>query len=856
MSLTPGSRLGPYEVLQPLGSGGMGEVYSARDVNLRRVVALKVLPESLAADPGRLARFEREAQLASSLNHPNIITIHGIGREGAVSYIAMEMIDGQTLQAARASGAWSVDRVVDTATQIASGLAKAHEAGIVHRDLKPQNVMITKDGFVKILDFGLSTLAPDADPSNASTMTDIGLTRPGAVLGTVHYMSPEQAAGRPADFRSDQFSFGVVVYELLTGRRPFEGPTAVQVLSKIIEGAPPSLAAIDPAVPDRVCAIVDRCLSKRPEDRYGSTLDLARDLTDARGASAAPAARRGFARHRGRWIAAAALVALASSLAFPGVRARLRSPFGAPAGAGEAPVVAVLPFEVLSGTPGDEYLSIGFADSLITDLARLQETTVVRREDMREVRKDRDPRSVARAVGATLVVDGRIQKVNDRFRINLDIRRADGSLVWTHPFEDAGDRVFDLQRQIADGVIARLGIAARQVDTPRTSDLAALTGYWQARALIDRADVPGNLMSAITELTSVVSRDPAFVSARAALGEAALLRYVETKDRKWHDLALGESTRAAQQDPTQAEGYIALARVYKQETRAQEAIEALQHVIKIQPTNDNAHEVLGDTLVAAGRSAEGIEQLQRAVALRPRFPGHHTRLGVALYGAGRFDESLAELRRVVELQPDNAMAFHRLATVSQASGDKAKALESYAEAIRLGAPAITALNMGMLQYEDGRYQEAATLFEQTVRARPKEPQYRRNLGDAYQQLKQPEKARVQYEECVGLSAELLKLSPQNADYLSQHAVCLAKVGRFGQADRDIAEALRLGPANGTWRYRQAVILSVGRRIPEALAALDAALANGYSSKLAGKDTDLENIRSRPEFKAILQRYLP
>jgi tetratricopeptide (TPR) repeat protein len=285
MKLETGSKLGPYEVLAPIGEGGMGEVYRAHDPQLGRDVAIKVLPQDVSAGEEQLARFENEARLASSLNHPNIITIYSMGWQNQRCYIAMELIDGQTLQALMEKGPLPVDQALNIAAQVADGLATAHAAGIIHRDLKPKNVMITKDGHAKILDFGLSKLMRSTVDSEAPTATAIdtkhsseGLTQPGTILGTVEYMSPEQAAGRLVDYRSDQFSMGSLMYAILTGSRPFHRDSAVQTLNQIIEGEPRPMDELNPRVPAAIQAVIRRCLMKDPRDRYTSTLELARDL--------------------------------------------------------------------------------------------------------------------------------------------------------------------------------------------------------------------------------------------------------------------------------------------------------------------------------------------------------------------------------------------------------------------------------------------------------------------------------------------------------------------------------------------------------------------------------------------------
>ncbi len=305
MSLSPGSRLGPYEIVAALGAGGMGEVYRARDSRLGREVAVKVLPGDLSTDEDRVRRFEQEARSASALDHPNIITIYDIGSADSTLYIAMQYVEGKTLRELLSSGPLPTKKVLEISVQIAEGLAKAHAAGIIHRDLKPENVMVSRDGFVKILDFGLAKLtAPLSGEQVSELPTAMGDTRPGMVMGTVGYMSPEQASGKALDFRSDQFSFGSILYELSTGKRAFQRSTTAETLTAIIREEPEPVGAINPRAPAPLRWIVERCLAKDPEERFGTTRDLARDIASIRdhlsdavvvsgeAQAAAPAARR------------------------------------------------------------------------------------------------------------------------------------------------------------------------------------------------------------------------------------------------------------------------------------------------------------------------------------------------------------------------------------------------------------------------------------------------------------------------------------------------------------------------------------------------------------------------------------
>ncbi|MGA8233117.1 MAG: protein kinase, partial [Candidatus Acidiferrales bacterium] len=280
--LAQGTKLGSYEIVAPLGAGGMGEVYRAHDTRLKRSVAIKILPAEFSADRDRLHRFEREARSASGLNHPNIITIYELGQDGSTRYIAMELVEGKTLGELLVAGLLPIRKVIEIATQVAEGLAKAHEAGIAHRDIKPANLMVSDDGFVKILDFGLAKLASASGEVSETLAVSTWQTRPGQVLGTVQYMSPEQASGGELDFRSDQFSFGLVLYEMVTGKRAFGRSTAAETMVAILREQAESIGVQNPDVPAPLCWAIERCLEKEPDKRYASTRDLARELAAIR----------------------------------------------------------------------------------------------------------------------------------------------------------------------------------------------------------------------------------------------------------------------------------------------------------------------------------------------------------------------------------------------------------------------------------------------------------------------------------------------------------------------------------------------------------------------------------------------
>jgi serine/threonine protein kinase len=417
MPFSPGTRLGVYDIVGTLGRGGMGEVYRAIDSRLERPVALKILPAELGRDPERLARFDREARLASSLNHPNIVVIYDIGHDQGVHYIAMEFVEGETLFDFLRRGIPPIGVTTDLASQIADALARAHAAGIIHRDLKPSNIMITPERRVKVLDFGLGKLIrPDSD-SDALTELRQGGTTPGVLLGTAAYMSPEQAAGGSADARSDQFAFGLILYEMLAGVHPFSRASSVQTLSAIIEDEAPPLGKSAPRSPEALALIVERCLAKQPRERFDSTADLARAIQNIvdhlrSGRTLAPvtSVRRATPR---RWVWAAVIVILVT-LGIIGAWNAIapRAP--------ELPSarqVALLPFANVAGVPANQALADGLVEVLTTRLTQLEPfakglqvvpAVEVRAQRIQSVTEAR------RAFGVNLVISGSLQRTGDR----------------------------------------------------------------------------------------------------------------------------------------------------------------------------------------------------------------------------------------------------------------------------------------------------------------------------------------------------------------------------------------------------------------------------------------------------------
>ena len=425
--LTQGARLGPYEITGFLGAGGMGEVYRAHDTNLNRVVALKLLPVAVAADPDRLRRFEQEARTASALTHPSIVTIYDAGQIGSQPFISMELVAGETLRESLAMGALPLRRVLNIAGQVAGGLAAAHEAGLVHRDLKPENIKVSLDGFAKILDFGLAKRVPrrTTEQSPGDELTE---TQPGVIVGTPAYMSPEQASGARAEFPSDQFSFGAILYEMLTGRRAFDRPTFAETLSAVIREEPPPVAQLNPAVPPPVRWIVERCLAKAAGERYALTRDLARDLASAR-------------EH------------LAELLASRRVRPAKRA-------SGEF-AVAVLPVLNVMNAARDEAIVDAMTDALVTALTQVRALRVVSLASCMTYKGRRTSvPDVAEELGVDWVLLASFGRAGGEMRVSAHLVDAGtDENRWANSYTRRGRNVLSMQADIASAIACEVDAA-------------------------------------------------------------------------------------------------------------------------------------------------------------------------------------------------------------------------------------------------------------------------------------------------------------------------------------------------------------------------------------------------------------
>jgi eukaryotic-like serine/threonine-protein kinase len=861
-----GPNLGPYRVVRTLGTGGMGTVLLAEDTRLGRLVALKTFSGPEAETPFGRQQMLREARAAATLGHPHIAAVHDVLDIDGRLVIVFEYVEGETLSSRIARGPLPVADALEIARQLADALDAAHSRGIVHRDLKPSNVILTKEEQVKVLDFGIAR-SLNRDPKTAS---HFGTTVPGALIGTPGYAAPEQWIGQPVDGRADLYALGVVLFEMVAGRRPFGGSNAISVASAVLQGDAPLVSSVATEIVPDLDRLIASALARDPAERPASAREFETALErlqsrigegvvyeppTMRTVRTRPLTRASIQRW---WPAAAVLVV--------GIGIGLASLF--PSRGSETvatptrpPVVAVLPLTNASGDSDKDYLAAGVGDSLITSLASLPSVTVLSRRSVLDARtRQSDPAGLARDLDAAYLVDGSVQQAGTRLRIALTLLRPDGSVRWGDSVEGLVESIFDLQARLAGALGEALQVELSAQDRARlelapTSNSDALQAYWQGRALLDKRD-PANIDAAIAAFSQAVTLDPKFAIAYAALGEAYWERWTRVRDAGAVDRAIEAGTTALQLDSNRPEVHHALAITLSGSGKLEEAISALQRALALRPNYDDARRRLGQVLEQQGKIDEATAEFRKALALRPNSWITHREMGLMLYRASRYTEAIEAFKRVAELRPDNNMSFQQLGTVYQAIGDTTRALEYYHQANTLQPTAEAYSNIGNLQHQRGDYAGAIEAYQQAIGLRPSSHITHRNLGDAYRRVNLEREARASYQRAVQLVEAELRVNPNDGRNLASKSVYLEKLGDDRAARVELARALERSPTDVQVLYRSAVVHALGGRPDAALHALQLAIERGYSRAVAETDEDLESIRTLPGYKTLIEQRTP
>ena len=841
-------QLGAY-VLGPLiGSGGMGAVYSAYDPRLKREVAIKVVSPSLAENPDRLQHLKREARAAAALNHPNIVAVHDIGMHDGAPYIVTERVQGETLAEHLKRGHVPLSWALDVAAQIADALAAVHGRGIVHRDLKPGNVMITPEGRVKVLDFGI------AKTSLVETTTTTQVTDPQRVMGTPAYMAPERVDGTaPADFRVDLYSLGVMLFEMVTGSRPFRGHELTVLMAGPDGQAAPLASDLEPTVPKDLSTLIARCLSRNPDARPDSAAQVKQELDRIRAVlsgmeTVAPGRSIVWSTRALPGIAVGTIIAAVGGMLFYD-----RSPEPLTA---EPPIIAVLPFANVTAQPSDDYLGFGLADALTRSLSRLSSVTVIPRETITQtLQSTSDPAAIARDVGANLLIQGAVERQGNRLLVAASVLRADGSIAWVGNADSESADVVAVERELSERIVSALRVSVspderRDIALPATRNQEALDAYWRGVALLERTELAA-VDEAIGSFNKAVAFDPQFAVAHAALGYAFVRKYNATREAEWMTRAEEVVRRALAADASRVEVHLALANIYRLTGRNGSAVEELRRVLAEQPTNDEARRRLGAIFESEGRNADALEQFEAAVDQRPTYWLNHDQLGLFFYRSGRYEDAVRAFTRVTELYPDSAQSFQRLGVAYQALGRRAEAQEHFMRAIRLAPDAASYSNLGTLYYAEGRFAEALNAYQQAIRLRPNRALLYRNLGDTYLKLGRRDEAHAAYRDAVRLTEEEMSVNPHDAAVLARLAVYEAKLGLHSHAEEHIQRALVLSPSDPEILFRGAVVHALAGDAQAAIEAVKEAVDRGFSLDFVREDDDLASLRAMPAFQALV-----
>ena len=687
MALTPGTRLGPYEITAKIGEGGMGEVYRATDTKLKREVAVKVLPAALAADPERLARFQREAEVLASLNHPNIAAIHGLEEFEGTKALVMELVEGPTLAEVIEEQPVPIDRILQVAQELSDALCAAHKEGIVHRDLKPANVIVSESGRVKILDFGLAKVRPAAAPDDPEAETYLA-TEAGAVLGTPAYMSPEQVSGLDVDHRTDIFSLGVLLYEMVTGVRPFRGRSSAELTSSILRDVPRPVFELRSTAPAELARVIGRCLEKDASVRFPTMAEVRGSLGQ-----------------------------------------RAEGPTA------QGPSVAVLPFRNLSADPENEFFGDGLAEEILNALTQIHGLRVAARTSAFSFKgKAIDISEIGVKLHVSAVLEGSVRRAGNRIRVSVQlVDVTNGFQLWSERYDREMADIFDVQDEIARAIVEKLAVTLAGSGSARlvkqaTQNLQAYELYLRGRALLLKR---GKSVAEGTDcFRRAVELDPSFAAASAGLADAhtvggywGMVPPADTMPK-----ALTAARRAVELDPHLADGYCALANALMLWERDYTAAhEAFRRCLELNPhyTQGRCWYAFFDLQCVHGRLDEGVAEARHALEADPLSAYATSILGIALGVAGQTAEGIEVARLGSQRDPDalltrwiHGLVAHWHGAFEEAvSAFNAAAAVSGRHAFALAHCAVAYADWGKVSDARAMHEEVRSLSERTYVAR-------------------------------------------------------------------------------------------------------------------------------------------
>ena len=727
MSDLIGRSLGRYRIVELLGAGGMGEVYRAHDTKLRRDVAIKVLSNDITEDRGHLERFEREARALAQLSHSNILAIHDLCADDGVTFAVEELLEGRDLRRELAHGRMAKDRVIEVISAVAEGLGAAHRKGILHRDIKPENIFALRDGGVKILDFGLARSFERVD-HEARTQTEASdLTAPGAIVGTISYVSPEQARSETLTPRSDVFSLGCVFYELLTGVHPFRKHSGVETMVAILNESPARPSAIDPSISPALDGIIARCLEKSPDERFESARDIAFAINALSGPQPVPSGVWGTLeakpepRLRRSWIAVAITIAIVVSAgAILGVREWAHQSLP------EIKQISVARFEPVGDDPEMAALAAGLSEVVADGLAVVADRSpgIAWVEALR-LSKRRTPDRLAagnRDFNITLGIIGRVEDRGDRVRLVLDvIDPSSGLRLRRTAVEDQLGNPYAFQVSPVAQLVDELGLeldseTLNLVRAASTDVPPALNAYLHGLGGLALATTADEAQIALGLLETAAESDPIFVGAKIAVARACRTIFRQTESALWLERGVSQMEQVASADAPPVQSLLVLAGLRRSGGDRDGERAAFERAVELDPNSGEARRRFAAGLARAGEAEEAERQYQRATFLQPGYwPNHHYM--AELYSAqGRFEAAANEYRRVVQLAPLYVGGYSNLAVTYVRLGRLDLARDTFEESLLVDSTDNYAAfsNLGTLYYEERRFADAAAMFERAL----------------------------------------------------------------------------------------------------------------------------------------------
>jgi serine/threonine protein kinase/Tfp pilus assembly protein PilF/TolB-like protein len=874
-----GTIVSHYRIQEKLGAGGMGVVYKAEDLRLGRMVALKFLPEDSARDTQTLERFKREARTASALDHPNICTIYEIDEDQGHSFIAMQLLQGATLQQRIGDKPVPVEQALDWALQITDALQAAHVKGIVHRDIKPANVFITEErNQAKILDFGLAKLiAPEVSSANDATLsTGRQLTRAGAAIGTVAYMSPEQARGDTLDARTDIFSFGVLLYEMVTGRQAFSGPTWAVTVHAILGQAPVSLSESVPGLPLRLQQIIDKALVKNRDLRYQTATEVHADLLQLKkqvdsGKSLkkvrAPSkwAWQNWSAGRRREATLAALVIVITAAGILGWQLSTRNrsqAVGVPTASAvpDRRSLAVLPFAAVANDPKLTAFGKGLLEDVAAKLSQLSANHDVEVVPARTL-EDKNIATLADAkkeFGVNLGLTVSIEQANDLVRAAYSLTDAKsgknlaGDSI-TAPVSD----LFTIEDKLTNGVAAALQLPLRSEEKQAlgvhsTSFPEAYQYFVQGRGYLQESRKPETLTSAEIVFKQALKIDPNYGEAEAGLGETYWHRYDLTKQKQWIASAQQACTKAVDLGNAGAEGHICLGLMENGTGQYEKAAEQLQQAVQLEPTNDRAYRSLADAYQHLGLINKAEETYKRAISVRPQYWRGYSFLGAFYEAQADYGQAAQMWRQATVLDPESYTAFNGLGASLLYLGKDDEAVQALEKSIALRPGYNAYSNLAIAQFQLHKFKDSVRDYLEALKLDASDYEIWGNLGDSYYYSGETALAEQTYRKAITMAEARLKVNSKDASVMSDLASYHAMLGHREQALNYLDHSLQFGQSNKDLLLNAAVVYNQLHETGPALEWLGKALAAGYSRPVVATGAFFDNLHGNPRYEALMQ----